>query len=583
MRKLRPVPSGLKVLVAVAAAALGAEVEGEAVRQVDIPTVQRMPAVPEPLEVRPWGDVARKYYDVVFDPARTGEGFPAVQPGEAGKAFRMKSYLGASYDTEAFTCLAGVAGARLAGLDPKSLHGIDFLAKTEQWFDPETGLFRHRAGERGGEIHADIYGYWPAIQGLILAALYPQEKNLQEHARSSFGAFSRIAHGLGTPEHPDFSGLGWNFITNAPGGRNEPMNRLGNAPAVAWALMAGNAITGDPQMATDARSILKWYAEHPGRYEVTHLMGPLAAARLNATAGAGLDLKTILNAWFGDGPEERCPWYVTSGQRVEGITCDGLDAARSGDGFYAFSMGSLQGPAWLAPVVRYEPGYAKAIGKYLLHAANSCRLLEGAGLDAEHQDHAGWKAAWDKDNLFFYEGLRSWEPVPGPRKGPYATGDPVANGWTDRPKVPPEAYRSERAEWFGAKPWNISLYMGNHVGFLGGIMQATSEPGIVAWDCVKTDWFHPAAFPTRLVYNPFPEKKSFRLDAGTKSSDVYDLVSRRVIARGVSRSASFQLPGETAAVLVLVPTGRGEPRVEGHRLISAGTVIDWQAGEWSFR
>jgi hypothetical protein len=553
------------------------------VEQREIPTVQRMPAVPDPLEVRPWGDVARRYYDAVFDPSRTGEGFPAVQPGEAGQPFLMKSYLAGQYDTEAVTCLAGVAGAKLAGLDPGNLHGVDFLSKTDLWFDPGTGLFRHRAGQRGGEIHGDIYGYWPAIQGLILADLYPQNPRLQEHARAAFGAFSRIAHGLGAPLHPDFSGLGWNLETNAPAGRNEPMNRLGNAPAVAWSLMAGNAVTGDQEMATDARSIMQWYIDHPGRYEVTHLMGPLTVARLNATTGANLDIRIVLNAWFGDGPEDRCPWFVTSGQRIEGITCDGLDVAHAGKDFYAFSMGSLQGPAWLAPVVRYEPGYAKAIGKYLLHAANSCRLLEGFGLGAERQDHPAWKASWDKEDLFFYEGLRSWEPVPGLRRGPYATGDPVALGWTDRPKVMPENYRKEKDEWFGARPWNISLYMGNHVGFLGGIMQVTSEPGILAWDCVKTDWFHPAAFPTRLVYNPFPESRTFKLDLGSGNFDVFDIVSRRVMVRGATGLSSFTLAGETASVMVLVPSGSEEPRLEKGRLVSGSTVIEWQAGNWTLR
>ncbi len=105
-------------------------------------------------------------------------------------------------------------------------------------------------------------------------------------------------------------------------------------------------------------------------------------------------------------------------------TCDGLDGARWGDdGFYAFSMGSLQGPAWLVPVVRYDQRYARAIARYALHLANSARLLQGDGLDADHQDHAAWKAKWDKDNLFFYEGLKSWDPTPSPAFKPYATGE----------------------------------------------------------------------------------------------------------------------------------------------------------------
>ena len=41
--------------------------------------IERMPSLPEPLAVRDWRSVARDYYQTVFDPARAGEGFPAVQ------------------------------------------------------------------------------------------------------------------------------------------------------------------------------------------------------------------------------------------------------------------------------------------------------------------------------------------------------------------------------------------------------------------------------------------------------------------------------------------------------------------------
>jgi len=110
------------------------------------------------------------------------------------------------------------------------------------------------------------------------------------------------------------------------------------------------------------------------------------------------------------------------------MTCDGLDGADpDGDGprFHAFAMGTLQGPAWLVPVARYAPAYARDIGRYALHAACSVRLLQGVGLDADHQDHKPWKDRWDPENLFFYEALVPW-PWGDPRgPGPYATGDQV--------------------------------------------------------------------------------------------------------------------------------------------------------------
>jgi len=571
---MTPLPSKI-LLAALFHAGLSAfPLNAQPVKQLDIPAVSRMPALPKPLVVRPWASISRDYYQAIFDPKHEGEGFPAVEV-EGKEAFRMKSYLGSNYDTEAFTCLAAVAGAKLSGLDPEKLNGLDYLARTKAWYDPKIGIYRHRANERGGDIHADIYGYWPAIQGLILADLFPRSARLQKESLTAFDAFHKIARGLGAPDQADFGGLGWNFASNKAGGREEPMNRLGHASAVAWVLMAGGGVTGMRDMLECSRAAMQWQIDHPGRYEMTQAMGPLTAARLNTMGLEALDMKTVLDSWFGDGPADRNPWWVTSGTEVGGMTCDGLDGARVGDDFYAFSMGTLQNPAWLVPVARYDPRYAAAIGRYALHAANSSRLLQGEGLPADHQDHAEWKAKWDKKNLFFYEGLRTWDPTPERSVRPYATGDPVLNGWTGKPKVAPEKYHQEKKEWFAAKPYNIALYMGNHVGFLGGILETTDVPGILSWDCVRTDWFHPSTFPTRLVFNPYRSRRGFRMDLGPEEVNAYDLVSRSYLAKGVSGTTSLSLAADTAAVLVLIPVRAAAPRNESGRFISGDTIIDW--------
>ncbi len=545
------------------------------VAQRAVPATEAMPALPEPLAIRSWPSLAQDYYSIIFDPAREGEGFPACVINDK-QGLRMKSYLGGKFDTEAFTCLAAVAGAKLCGLEPQALNGHDFVKPLLNWIDPTTGMFRHRANERGPEIHADIYGYWPAILGLVIADLYPGDSEFQSAAAKSFESFHRIARGLGAPTNPDFSGLGWNFATAGPGGRNEPMNRFGHAPAVAWVLMAGGASTGVRDMLECSRAAMQWHIDHPGRYEITHVMGPLTAARLNTMGVGKLDLEQVINAWFGDGPREKSPWYVTRATRLNGITCDGLDAARKPEGFYAFTMGSLQNPAWLVPVVRYDPSFARAIGRFALHAANSCRLLQGEGLAAENQDHAEWKARWDPNNLFFYEGLRSQGPTPQRSLRPYATGDPISHGWSGKPKVPPKEYFAQKAQWFGKAADNIAPYMGNHVGFLGGIVETSDVPGILSWDCVKTDWYSPPAYPTRLLFNPHDEPKTIHLDLGAQRVHAYDLVSRRFLVRGAKGSTALALPADTPAVMVLIPAS-ARLHNEGSRFLADDIVIDWNS------
>ena len=39
-------------------------------------------------------------------------------------------------------------------------------------------------------------------------------------------------------------------------------------------LIVGAALTEDAEMIDYARATMRWYAENPGHYEVTHVMGP---------------------------------------------------------------------------------------------------------------------------------------------------------------------------------------------------------------------------------------------------------------------------------------------------------------------
>jgi hypothetical protein len=553
------------------------EVSSTGTAQKTIASVEHMPRVPEPLEVRDWRTVSRLYYERILDPNAIGNCFPVVEIKADRAAFRMKSYVGWKLSSEAITCLSAVVGARLAGLDPRGFHGIDYVSRCKAWYDPKHGFYRHTVQDRSPVIHSGIYGYWNAVLGTMLAAQYPQDRQFRHQAATAARAFHAIARGLGCPDRPDYDVLGWNFENGRPGGRNEPMNRLGHAPSVAWMLLVGATLTGDQDMVTCARATLQWYVDNPGRYETTHLMGPLAAVRLNARGGPQLDVDRILSAWFGDGDPKRHTWRITRGMRFAGITCDGLDGARWGDdGFYAFTMGSLQGPAWLIPVVRYDQRYARAIARYALNAANSIRLLQGEGLDANHQDHAEWKARWDPQNHLFYEGLKSWDPSPARTLRPYATGDPVLLGWIPGlSQVDPKEYFAQRSEWFGDSAYNLSMYMGNHVGFLGGIVALTDVPGILRWDCLATDWFGQSAYPTHLYYNPFQKPRTITLHL-SESVDLYDLVAGAFIARNADNGNRLTLAPDQALVLVQVPLG-SNIELRATQRMAGGVAIDYRA------
>ncbi len=549
----------------------------------DIPWVLKMPAIPEPLVMRDWATVSEKYYTLVLnkDTELNGKKTIIEKKKPLQKAvdrvnFAIPSYMAQKPDQEIFTCLSAVIGAKLMDQDLTKQAGFDYVESSKNWFDSKNGVYRHRPTESQPNFHSGIYGYWGTVYGLALAHLYPEDTDFQNYAISTYETYLEIAKGLGAPNKPDFSNLGFDFNSMGPGGRNEPMNRLGNAPNVAWPLLLGYTKTKNPEMLECAVSIMKWYTQNPGRYEGTYLMGPLVAAKLNALYGESIDLDQTLAAWFGDGDRKMHPWHVTAKSSFGGIDCAGVDAAKRDmkkHTFHGFTMGTLNGPSWLAPVLRYDQRYAKSIARYLLNAANSSRLFQGYQLDWNHQDHKDWKDQWDPEYLLFYEALTPTEYSKERKFSPYATGDPISHGWGTE-KVSRENYLDEKKNWFSKSENNISLYMGNHVGFLGSICSLTEVPGILRWDCLKTDWHHGKAFPTFLYHNPHTNDQTVTVPL-ENPCNIYDSVSGKFIAYSQNVTFNLTLKPDQAVVLVTTPI-TANITSKGSKLFANDVVIDYQ-------
>jgi hypothetical protein len=264
------------------------------------------------------------------------------------------------------------------------------------------------------------------------------------------------------------------------------------------------------------------------------------------------------------------------------MTCDGLDGAwwRSPDnnGFYAFAMGSYQAPAWLLPVVRYDQRYARSIARYALNAANSCRFFLGIDLDWDHQDHLDWRQSLPNGQgfLFSYEGFRTeahHADAQHPFR-PYATGDPIALFSRKYNSNNHAQYWVDKTN-FSRSSENISLYMGNHIGFLGAIFNATDVPGIIAWDLAKTDYFRPKCYPSYLVYNPYTEEKTIQFDMGAAAGDLYDSVTGKFIKRNFRGKQPLVIESDRAMVLVIVPAG-GTASSDGPKFMVDGVVVDYR-------
>jgi len=533
----------------------------------------------------------------------------------------------------AMTNLCAILGSTLVGndmtrytdkwIDPVSYSSYNFVraANNYYWrddlqiFGPLCNKSDGRTSRTGTVMIFRDYHLWPAMLMLLVPNYYPAEPQLLERSKATLEQFYKscqIMSVSGSDGSPDFSFIGFDFDGNVmrpvrKGMKDYPQARAGlpeagNGAAYGWIMYLGWRMTGDEKYLGAARKAIEWQLqwnniEKYGRECFDQLFGPLAVARLNAETGSNYDLDAMLRLWFGDfeGKGSFGKWQVVHGSKfqVNGIeyTCDGADGwdgfypteigrskknAHHKTGFYGYSGQSLMQPSCIVPIARYYPEYARAIGKYALNVANTAAFYQGYGLDWKHQDHKDWKDKYDPEYLLVYEVLTSsvWGDSSGD-SGPYATGDRTSqfektkyslSEYLVRKALPPTDPNS-----FTQKGDNLSLYMGNYIGFLGGIVEKTNQNGILRWDCLKTDYFHDMAYPTYLYYNPCSDAKSVDVPLQNGSYRLYDAVSKKFLCGNVSKQASFQLAPDRSAVVVVIPNEEVVSKSNG--TLKAGRVI----------
>ena len=596
--------------------------------QVNVPLITQMNRLPAPLNIPNWKQDALDYSQFIFDRNVTGSNMPVVNV--VGQDFAFQGYMqpiGVNgrvtndvNSTEAMTSVAPVIAAEMLGMDMTTYKGLNWVQSCKRWFNPGAG-FRglysdgpNQSGS-GGYLDPAIYGYWPMAIGMMLTDRHRSDPVYSTNLSLQCASVLQIAQAYGCPTNADFS-LGRTYdlstlsvIDLGNNGRWVP----GMSSGLGWMLYVGYLWTGDTNYLACAQSALQFHLNYPGRYENAHQYGPLAVARLNAEQGTSLDLGRMMDNFFGD--HTRMPvwvqsptnggnlsiWSVSRGWSPGGVQADGLDiAGRQDGGFgYAFTMGSYQNTAWLAPVTRYDQRFARNVGRYLLNAANSCRFLRGIDLDWDHQAHLGWRTnliyqGVNKGFLFSYEGFRSEPFYPDPSgtaHSPYGTGDylsnagagfggptnAAANYWLAKTNYCPfiPAQSTSTLSYFGWSSYDIALYMGNSMGFLGAIYNASSVPAIIGWDVVTTDYFHPRCYPGYLFWNPLTTATNVTFNFGTTNCDLYDAVSGVFVARNVQGNYAFTMGADQAMVLVVAPAGGVVSQV-GTQLRINGVVVDYR-------
>jgi len=531
-------------------------------QQIAIPRIEAMPNHPTPYAMRNWREVAQKYDSLVFDPLATGTYLPLVAPDETG--FGLSSYVGQapSLTKEAINCLPAVVGASLVGIDKTNQYGRDWVSKCQTWYNPSPGenvYLNSPGGTSGSDWWYDVM---PNVFFYQLYCIYPEASVFGSQFTTVAERWRTALQSMGASTAPwslaNLNHTAWNLATMTPTNSGWVEPEAGGA--IAWLLYNAFVKTGDSRYRIAAElameSLLVYPpAENPS-YELQLPYGAYIAARMNAELGTSFDIQKLVAWCFSDGSDNSRLWGVTVGV-WGGYDCSGLIGETgygSGNG-YPFTMNTFEQVGALVPLVRYDSRFARAIGKWVLNAANATRLFYTNYLPDGNQDSAAWSHQYDPNSVIAHESMRQYKPG-NSSVTPFATGDAIQNG----------------------NPTNFALYGSSHVGIFGGIIDTTDVPMILRVDVLKTDYFHESAYPTYLYFNPDSVQRLVTFDAGAELHDLYDAVSHSFILHGVTGPVSVPVPSNSAILVVNAPGG-GTVTYDQDKMLIDSVVVDYHSGQ----
>lgn len=529
---------------------------GTPVEQVTINRIDSMPDIPVTYQMLDWKKKARDFDKFVFDWENTSKVGPLIwldnarrnidQPTfglyTAVKDIRQGKNVNNGEFHESLNSLAAILGAGLVGIDKTNQDGYNYVKMAQNYFNSDTGWnivmnnTTSSVGSKGGGYGRDWwYDVLPNALYYAVCDVFPGvdgAESIQKSIAEQFTKADSVLNG-----NYDYSYFDYGKMR---GGINHIPFQQDVAGGHAYVLLCAYRKFGDVRYLNHSKSAIEaLLSQKESRfYEALLPLGVYTAAYLNATEGANYDVQKLLN-WVFDGcksPTGRTGWGIIVGKWGD-YDVSGLQGSITDGGGYAFLMNSIK-PAWpFVPMVKYQPQYAKAIGKWMLNNASACRLFYPGYIDEKHQWTPELKDI--TNNNIAYEGLRKFDDY---GKESLKGVSPVAIG--DGPK------------WIDGNPTEsmFSVYSSSPVGILGAIVDTTNVKGILKLDCNATDFYASRPYPVYLYYNPYDIDE--HINYQTKQAvDLFDIVSKKYVARGISKDGVFTIPAKEACIIVELPAG----------------------------
>lgn len=404
--------------------------------QVGISRIDMMPNQPAPYLMRNWKQVARDYDAYVFDFTRGRpnadswwQTYPLTWWDTARynypfDTFGMPSYIGTSAQTgggahESINVMGAVLGGSLVGIDKSHQYVAstgqyyNFALMEQQYYDKTNGenmVLNYTATQSGQTFWYEVM---PPVLFCQLLWKYPNTGDMENIMYAVADRLYNAEYAMGGRSSPwtvpNFTHTAFNFLTMSPvdnGIWKEPDAAAGYA----WIEYMAYVKWGASQHITGADWGIQYLLNRSQNplYEVLLPYGAYTAARMNAEQGRSYDTTKLINWCFNPSTalDARQGWGVIADSPWGGYDCDGLVGSVTDGSGYAFAMNTFHWAAALSPIPRYNQDYARAIGKWMLNAANASRLFYANGLDAAHQSSEDWSYPYDPCSCITYEGLR---------------------------------------------------------------------------------------------------------------------------------------------------------------------------------
>ena len=549
---------------------------GEPVAQTSIPRIEQMPQLPSPLKIIDWKQKALDFDSLAFDFNATAPYAPYIWLDSARRNIDQVTYglytvIGDVRQQpgknngefhEALTSLNALVSAGLLGIDKTNQHGYNFVKMSQNYFNSDNGwnIVMNNTNPEvallGGGYGRDWwYDVYPNVLYYGVAALFPGVENTENIQRKVAEQFYKADSVLGG--NYDYSYFDY---AQMKGMRNHIPWQQDAAGGHAYVLYSAYQKFGDERYLEAAKRATEVLVNQKESrfYEILQPFGAYTAARLNAEKGTNYDVTRLLNHAF-DGCQSkdgRYGWGVIADKWGD-FDVSGMQGSITDGGGYGFFMNSVA-MAWpLVPLVKYEPQYARAIGRYMLNVVNASRLFYPDQIEDKYQ----WLP--EKKNItngiIGYEGVRKTDDLNNPA---LAGVSPVAIG--DGPK------------WVEGQPEEsmFSLYSTSIAGVFGAIVNTTDVEGILMLDCNATDFYASNDYPVFLIYNPYGEARTISINTGD-SSDLFDIVSRTYLGRNIQNTGVIEIPAGEAVVMVQLPSGI-RLKTEGRKIKAGDSVIAYR-------